>query len=299
MDAAVRRDTAVRHRGGPDRAADTVAHQVRIDAADVLTIGWLEAPPAGARLVLRHTGSGGASGAPSRTEHTVPLNGRPSCSVALGALGLARGTWTVLLDTLGLAPSGTAGSGADDPARPLLTDDPGFSLDGLRAYADVRRERAIRVVRAPGGQVALDVREVAPHAEVTAVRPAGGEIQISGRLAYTGPRPGRARLAAVARKGGGATARDLRIDGTEFEACLPIDALAAGPPALWDLWLEAAGVRARLATLLDDAPGKRNKLSFPRQIASGAGGTMSVRPYYTVEDALSVACHLVDERDAA
>jgi hypothetical protein len=134
---------------------------------------------------------------------------------------------------------------------------------------------------------------------VTAVRPAGGEIRISGRLAYTGPRPGPARLTAVARKGGGTAALDLRIDGTEFEACLPIDALAAGPPALWDLWLDAAGVRARLATLLDDAPGKRNKLSFPRQIATGDGGTMSVRPYYTVQDALSVACHRVDERDAA
>jgi hypothetical protein len=152
------------------------------------------------------------------------------------------------------------------------------------------------VVRAADGRVSLAVRTVAPHAEVEAVHPRDGEIKIVGRLAYAGPRPGEsARLVAAARDGDATVGRDVRLDGTGFHGCLAVDAFAAAEPALWDLWLDVGDVRARLATKLDDAPGKRGKLSYPRQVAAHGGREMAVRPYYTDRDQLAVSATLVED----
>ncbi|NKZ07399.1 hypothetical protein [Actinomadura latina] len=246
---------------------------------DRLSIRWPAPVPDGRRVVLRHRKSG-----ETRAE---PITG-DRCSAELDAGDLAPGKWTVLI---------AAGTAASDGAEsPLLTDDPGFSLAGLRAYADLPRDRAVRVVRAADGRAALTVRNVAPHAEVEAVHPRDGEIGIVGRLAYAGPRPGEsARLVAAARDGGATVSRDVRLDGTAFHGRLPIDAFAAAEPALWDLWLDVGDVHARLATRLDDAPGKRGKLSYPRQAAAHGGREMAVRPYYTDRDQLSIASSLVED----
>ncbi|QFG21744.1 hypothetical protein [Actinomadura sp. WMMB 499] len=242
-----------------------MANHVRVDTDDVLTVGWDAPLPDGERLVLRHAASGtvrAGRAAGDGRRWTLP------------AAGLDTGRWEACIE-------------AGSIARPLLTDDPGFSLDGLLAYAERPRDRAVRVTRAPDGRVGLAVRAVVPHAEVRAVHPGGGEIRVTGRLAYTGPRPADARLVAVARGTGWRVAWSARVEGTAFRVCAPIDVLTAEPPAIWDLWLDAAGVRARLATRLDDAPGKRGKVSYPRQFA----GDRSVRPYYTARDELAFACH--------
>lgn len=253
---------------------DAVANHCRVGSDDRLSIRWPDPLPAGRRIVLRHRKSG-----ETRAE---PITGDRR-SVELDAADLASGKWTLAVE-------------ADGAERPLLTDDPGFSLAGLRAYADVPRERAVRVVRAADGRVALTVRKVAPHAEVEAVHPRDGEIRIVGRLAYAGPQPGEnARLVAAARDGDAAVSGGVRLDGTRFDGRLDVEALAAAEPALWDLWLDAGDVHARLATRLDDAPGKRGKLSYPRQVAAHGGREMTVRPYFTDRDQLSIACSLVED----
>ncbi|URN06814.1 hypothetical protein LUW74_28175 [Actinomadura madurae] len=254
---------------------NAVADHCRVGPDDDLLIRWPAPVPDGTRIVLRH----GASG-DGRAE---PLTG-DRLSVTLPVAGLAPGAWEVLVE-------------AGSIARPLLTDDPGFSHDGLRAYAALPRDRAARAVRLPDGRVTLEVHEVVPHAEVEAVHPGGGDIRIVGRLAYAGPQPGeKARLVAVARKREGDVTWDVRLDGTEFEARLDVRAFAAWEPALWDLWLDVGdAVHARLATRLDDAPGKRGTLSYPRQVTASADREMTVRPYYTLDDELSIACHLVPE----
>ncbi|MFD0904047.1 hypothetical protein [Actinomadura sediminis] len=245
-----------------------VANRFRVDGDDVLTIGWDEPLPDGERVVLRHAASGTVR--PGRA-----ADGGARWTVPAG--DLETGDWEACLE-------------AGSVARPLLTDDPGFSLDGLAAYADRRRDRAVRATRRPDGRAGLRIGTVVPHAEVHAVHPGGGEIGITGRLAYTGPRSGDARLVAVARGTGWKVAWSARIEGTAFRVGAPIDVLAAEPPALWDLWLDVADVHARLASRLDDAPGKRGKLSYPRQFT----GNRSVRPYYTLKDELAFACHAVE-----
>ncbi|WP_141581083.1 hypothetical protein [Actinomadura sp. WMMA1423] len=261
------RPTGIDRLGEFDR--EGMADHCRVGDDDVLLVNWPRPVPEAERIVLRHEPSGEVRGGPLRDDRR---------SAAVPVAGLAPGTWDVLL-------------GGD---RPLLTEDPGFSYDGLLDYAARARERALRVVRRPDGLAVLDVREVSPHAEVEAVHPRDGGIGIVGRLAYAGPRPGgAARLVAVARDGGGRVSCDARLDGTGFDARLDVHEFARREPALWDLWLDVADVHARLATFLDDAPGKRGTLSYPRQIVEGGERGMSVRPYYTLKDELSVACHLL------
>lgn len=256
-----------------------MANHCRVGVDDRLHIRWQAPVPGGDRIVLRK----GAS--PGTRVETVRGDRR---SVELPLAGLAPGKWEVRVE-----------SGGGD--RPLLSDDPGFSLDELRAYAARSRDRTVRVVRAPDGCVRLVVREVTPHAEVEAVHARDGEIRIEGRLAYAGPRPGAdARLTAVARDTEITLTWDARLDGIDYTAALPVDDLAAREPALWDLWLDvgpadAPDVHARFASRLDDAPGKRGKLSYPRQIAESGGRELTVRPYYTPWDNLSIACRPVED----
>ncbi|MFB4297835.1 hypothetical protein [Actinomadura sp. NTSP31] len=241
---------------------------------DRLRIRWPVPLPGGRRVVLRHRPSGAVRPAPLADDR---------CSAEADVGDLAPGIWEPVIEAGGMG-------------GPLLTDDPGFSLDELRAYAGVRRERAVRVARTRDGQVRLRVRQVAPHAEVEAVHPHDGEIEIVGRLAYTGPRPGEsARLVAAARQGGAAVAGEVRLDGTGFCGRLDVEAFAAAEPALWDLWLDVGDVHARLGTWLDDAPGKRGKLSYPRQVAAPGGRPMAVRPYYTERDQLAISCRPVGD----
>ncbi|MBO2439911.1 hypothetical protein [Actinomadura nitritigenes] len=260
---------------------------------DRLRIRWHDPLPEGRRVVLRHRESGETRPAPVAAD-------RRSLEVDVGEL--AAGTWEPVIEADAAADGsddGTAGGSAGGAARPILTDDPGFSLDGLRAYAGRPRDRAVRAVRTRKGHARLRVRTVSPHAEVAAVHPHDGEIRIDGWLAYTGPQAGEpARLVAAPRDGGAAVTGEVVLDGTGFRGRLAVDALAAAEPALWDLWLDVGDVHARLGTWLDDAPGKRGKLSYPRQVAAPAGREMAVRPYYTERDQLAVSCRPVGDDGA-
>ncbi|TYK53506.1 hypothetical protein [Actinomadura decatromicini] len=251
-----------------------MANHCRVGVDDHLHIRWQAPVTDGDRVVLRK----GAS--PGTRVETIRGDRR---SVRLPLAGLAPGKWEVRVESRGTD-------------RPLLTDDPGFSFDELRDYAAGARDRTVRVVRVADGAVRLVVREVTPHAEVEAVDPRDGEIRFEGRLAYAGPRPGAdARLVAVARDTEVTLTWDARLDGIDYRTALLVDDLAAQEPALWDLWLDvgpadAPDVHARLASRLDDATGKRGKLSYPRQLVVSGERELAVRPYYTPWDNLSVAC---------
>lgn len=270
-----------------------MANHCRVGSDDRLRIRWHDPLPEGRRVVLRHRESGETRPAPVAAD-------RRSLEVDVG--DLAAGTWEPVIEADAAADGsddGTAGGSAGGAARPILTDDPGFSLDGLRAYAGRPRDRAVRAVRTRKGHARLRVRTVSPHAEVAAVHPHDGEIRIDGWLAYTGPQAGEpARLVAAPRDGGAAVTGEVVLDGTGFRGRLAVDALAAAEPALWDLWLDVGDVHARLGTWLDDAPGKRGKLSYPRQVAAPAGREMAVRPYYTERDQLAVSCRPVGDDGA-
>ncbi|MFC6577498.1 hypothetical protein [Planomonospora parontospora] len=222
----------------------------RVDDEDRLRIEWPE--PDDGEIVLRHAETGEER---SGTDLT----------------GLAAGMWTV-----------------SKHGAPIATDDPGFSLDGMVAYAARPRDREIRAFRTPAGTLALMVREVRPYVEVTRVDPGDGTIEVEGVLAYGEPPVGPVRLVAAARKGpetdGGAA-----FSGRRFTGILRIGPMVAGQTrrrVFWDLFVQVGEVRLALAARLDDVPGKKEKVRFPAQHVD----RVRVRPYFTDTDALAVAC---------
>ncbi|MFB9876797.1 hypothetical protein ACFFMN_02535 [Planobispora siamensis] len=229
----------------------------RVEDDDTLRIEWPGPDDGG--IVLRHAETG--------EEH-------PGVELA----GLAVGTWTV-------CKHGT----------PVVTDDPGFSLDGLVAYAATPRRKEVRAVRSSQGILTVVVREVEPYVEVTRVGPEDGVIAVEGIIAYGEPVAGErpAGFTAVARKGPQVTGAGT-ASGRHFSGTVPIGPMAEGQTrqrVFWDLFAEVGGVRLELAARLDDVEGKKARVRFPAQRA----GQVRVRPYFTDTDSLAVACTIEGE----
>lgn len=232
-----------------------VTSRVRDD--DTLRIEWPE-PADDTEVVLRHAETGEER---SGTDLT----------------GLRAGIWL-----------------ASHRGEPLATDDPGFSLDDLIAYAGTPRDREIRAFRTSAGILALTVREVEPYVEVTGVVADGGVIEVEGLVAYGAPYEGAARLVAVPRKGAEPVSGPATFGGRRFGGSVLIEPMADGQArkrVFWDLHAEVDGVRLPLAARLDDVAEKKAKVRFPAQHV----GQIRVRPYYTDSDSLAVALSVEEE----
>ncbi|OEV07125.1 hypothetical protein, partial [Streptomyces nanshensis] len=75
-----------------------------------------------------------------------------------------------------------------------------------------------------------------------------------------------------------------------FTVRLPLGALPSGP-VVWDLWLRPSAEEepVRLARILDDVPDKKQIFGYPPQLVTAPDGTVrEVRPYYTLDNDLSV-----------
>ncbi|GAA3133177.1 hypothetical protein GCM10010466_24760 [Planomonospora alba] len=228
-----------------------------MDDEDTLRIEWPE--PDDGEIVLRHVETG-------RERAGTDLT------------GLAAGMWTVWKH-----------------GEPVATDDPGFSLDGMAAYAARPRDREIRAFRTARGTLALMVREVEPYVEVTRVDPGDGVITVQGVVAYGEPPGGPARLVAAARKGPETDGRAV-LSGRRFTGTVAIEPMAAGQTrrrVFWDLFAQIGEVRLALAARLDDVTGKKTKVRFPAQYVE----RVRVRPYFTDTDALAVACTVEEESE--
>ena len=85
------------------------------------------------------------------------------------------------------------------------------------------------------------------------------------------------------------------VDAKDFEVVIGLGAFARPEPPpreLWDLYLvpgNARGTALRLGRHLDDMPGKKNIVVFPKQWVEKPR-RLSIRPYYTDADHLSIRC---------
>ncbi|MEZ5121065.1 MAG: glycosyltransferase family 4 protein [Solirubrobacterales bacterium] len=122
------------------------------------------------------------------------------------------------------------------------------------------------------------------HAELERVRVGDGAIVLEGALAAAGAPGAAARLVARRRGGGDHAAAAAALDGARFTARLDAAALA-GPDGVWDLWLELGDQRLRVGRHLDGLPAKKDVIVYP---GAPLPGGREARPYYTVEDNLSV-----------
>ncbi|WP_210732756.1 hypothetical protein [Streptomyces sp. RKND-216] len=134
-----------------------------------------------------------------------------------------------------------------------------------------------------------------PHAEIDEVWPRDGRIRLVGSV--HGREPGGDGWQLVLALRGHEKYRlryDVRLDGTAFDASVPVDDLALDGlhKAVWDLHLSPSGDDEETLTVgrhLDDIAGKRKIFVFPGQSAQDEDGTV-VRPVYSNADDLTVEC---------
>ncbi|WP_406333519.1 hypothetical protein [Streptomyces sp. NBC_00203] len=135
----------------------------------------------------------------------------------------------------------------------------------------------------------MGLQLVKPHAEIDEVWPRDGYIRLVGRI-HGRPAEGSWRLLLTRRA---RTDQRLgyaaRVDGARFESELPVADLAATDCAgveEWDIHLTDGNVELRAGRRLDDICDKKKIMVYPEQRTQG----LSVRPYYTVKDNLSLEC---------
>ncbi|WP_338701508.1 hypothetical protein V2W30_30400 [Streptomyces sp. Q6] len=140
----------------------------------------------------------------------------------------------------------------------------------------------------------MGVPQVKPRAEVEQVWPRDGRIRVVGRLhGLTDGAGARWRLLLTRRS---RTEHVLRYDaereGADFTCTWKVSDLAAYDgftgTEQWDLHLTDGSHTLRVGRKLDDIRGKKAVMVYPEQPVPGAD--FAVRPYFTVEDNLSLEC---------
>jgi hypothetical protein len=130
---------------------------------------------------------------------------------------------------------------------------------------------------------------VKPHAEIDEVWPRDGRIRLVGRI-HGRSAGGDWRLVLTRRAHADQRlSYEVQVKGDRFEGALPISDLAVADPAAveeWDIHLSDGDVDLRAGRQLDDIRGKKKIFVYPEQHT----GNLSVRPYYTIKDNLSLEC---------
>ncbi|MBO1335626.1 hypothetical protein [Streptomyces sp. VRA16 Mangrove soil] len=133
-----------------------------------------------------------------------------------------------------------------------------------------------------------------PHAEVEQVWPRDGRIKVVGRLHGVDTVADRGwRLTLTRRTRTDHVLRyDAELDGEQFAGEWKVADLAAydgfKDTDQWDLHLTDGTHKLRVGRKLDDISGKKAIMVYPVQHVPGAD--FGVKPYFTVEDNLSLEC---------
>ncbi|MFJ7629208.1 hypothetical protein ACIQZN_22210 [Streptomyces sp. NPDC097595] len=183
-------------------------------------------------------------------------------------------------------------TGPDEERVPLL---PGLrDLRGLVSGGDAVRGAplAVRIPYATkDGRLAIRAWRRATHAESGRITVGSDAMTVSARL--YGAELGEDAEVSLIRRGreAGVARGALSVEGgQDFSFTVDYADLLAdgvgGAPAVWDVFVHpgAGAPRARVARLLDDVADRKTVFVYP---ATTVGG-VSVRPYYTLDNDLSV-----------
>ncbi|MEU1805246.1 hypothetical protein [Streptomyces sp. NPDC019937] len=237
-------------------------------------------------LVLMRRGAGPAEDGEVRLPLGPTADGRLQAALP-GTVALPEGRWDVFVAYGDQEPRRLA-PGLHD-LRSLVDRRPGPSTSPL----------SVRIPYATKhGNLSLRTWRRVPHAEA-------GEIRLDDGAMTTGGRLYRVESPADWLDGAAVEARSRRdpdlvrtapvtADGAGFSFTLSYARLAeswGGGTDLWDLWLRPADDTAapvRLARILDDVADKKEIFTYPARTVDAPHGTATVRPYYTVDNDLSV-----------
>ncbi len=151
------------------------------------------------------------------------------------------------------------------------------------------------------GNVSIEVKQQAPHAEVLRV-----EVdETAVNLVCTWPsarRDGAWEVVATSRQHGDEVAVPATSEAGELRARLELAPLAGDRPEteVWDLSLRhlQSRERLRLGSHDGDIVNKKDVVIFPPRTVRSGGSSRQLRPYYTVENNLSVRSKPVESPDA-
>lgn len=285
-----------------DCTADTaggVTIDVRLPDEPAATAGMALAAAGSAALLLRRRGGEGPADTvrlplgPAGTESTMR-------AVLPSIMTLPEGRWDAFLALAEAEPQRLL-SGLHD-LRSLIDRVPrqgrtwlGVRIPYATKYGNLTVRSWLRWPHAEAGRLCVEDGRVRLRGELFGA-PLGGtaRIEVRPRDAVDAPSVFRPATREVRVPGhpGSRGARQSEPDpesATGFTAELPLAALTP-EHRVWDLWLRpgAAAEPVRIARILDDVPDKRQIFSYPPQRVSDAAGDRTVRPYYTLDNDLSV-----------
>ena len=170
------------------------------------------------------------------------------------------------------------------------------SADARLARTSVTPEQAslyrVRPHLRHQGHLSLTVTRLAPHAEVLEIVVEDEAVAVRGFLPRPPAEPSdTARLVARRRSTGSEVYGSATVEEDRFSARLDLGELvdASDDSDVWDLRLEVSGAGTlRLGSHLDDVRDKKNVLVYPPRIVTRDGVERKLRPYYTVENNLSI-----------
>jgi hypothetical protein len=237
-------------------------------------------------LVLTRRGAGPGADGEVRLPLGPTADGRLQAALP-GTVSLPEGRWDVFVAYGDQEPQRLT-PGLHD-LRSLVDRSPGPSTSPLSVRIPYVTKH---------GNLSLRTWRRVPHAETGEIRLEDGTMAVSGRL-YRVEFPADWLAGAVVearRRRDPALVRTAPVtaDGAGFSFTLPYARLAeswGGGADLWNLWLCPADGKAapvRLARILDDIADKKEIFTYPARTVDTPHGTAAVRPYYTVDNNLSV-----------
>jgi glycosyltransferase involved in cell wall biosynthesis len=150
------------------------------------------------------------------------------------------------------------------------------------------------VARANGGPLTVEAKPLAPHAEVTRMRVEGTTLHIEGTVEEDAEA---AYLFARRRGDAMEVVAAARLEDGDFSASLDLGELVlpGRQTDVWNLRLVAGRRSYRLGTHLDGVANRGEATEYP----AAHVGDRRVRPYYTVENNVSVRSEVGGEEEVA
>ncbi|HEV2770862.1 MAG TPA: glycosyltransferase family 4 protein [Solirubrobacteraceae bacterium] len=150
----------------------------------------------------------------------------------------------------------------------------------------------VRPCRAQDGGVTVEAEALPPHAEVLRVLIEEDAAVVEGTLpASVAGSPRRTELVARRRSDGEQTRGPVELTGERFRARIGLSQLVTDREDgdVWDLEVDVEGAgRLRLGAHHDAIPNKREVVVLPARRVGGNGAERETRPFFTVENNLSI-----------
>ncbi len=221
----------------------------------------------------------------------------PERRVALGLAGEGSREVEATIDLAQLSPpAGASGAwelhvASDGEPGERVAAGGDTALGAASVFAAGTTLYRVRPYRTQEGGVGVEAEALPPHAEVLRVLVEEDAAVVEGTLPASVVGSPRVELVARRRSDGEQTRAPAELTGERFRARMGLSGLATDreDDDVWDLELDVEGAgRLRLGAHHDAIPNKRDVVVFPARRLRRDGAEREVRPFFTIENNLSI-----------